>query len=132
MPTPTHTPTPTPTFAEQCGEPNDTFEQACGPLAPNRIYQGDFPGEEDEWDVYYIRLKATGSVEVRLSHIPSGNDYNLYLYDEERNLKGYSGELGNRDEHILLDPLLAGKYYLAVNRVQGTSETQSYWLRAWF
>lgn len=82
--------------------------------------------------MYYVILHRSGNLEAWLKDVPEANDYNLYLYDESANLKGYSGELGCADEHIPGQMLPAGKYYLGVKRVKGTSAEESYRLRAHF
>jgi hypothetical protein len=101
-------------------------------MEAGREYVGSFRSEEDEWDLYYLVLMRAGSIEAWLTGIPRGNDYNLYLYDDELDLKDYSGEVGPADEQVLVTRLPIGKHYLGVKRLAGSSETESYGLRAAF
>jgi hypothetical protein len=112
-------------------EPNDTFEQAWGPLESGRTYHSYFPDVADEDDYFYLHTPARHSIEVWLSNLPPGNDYDLYLYnDATPHVRiGYSGEVGNVDEHIHVANLPAGKYYVGVLRIDGTSRNQPYHLR---
>jgi hypothetical protein len=111
-------------------EPNDTFETAWGPLVSGATYYGYFPTTSDNDDFYYLDLPAAHSIEVWLTGLPAGNDYNLYLYDAAHVLIGYSGNVGTVDEHILVANQPAQRYYIRVTREVGTSATQPYALRA--
>jgi hypothetical protein len=74
---------------------------------------------------------GTHSVEAWLTNLPAGNDYDLYLYNDAdpHQLVGYSGTIGSGDEHIYVASLPAGKYYIRVARIIGSSPTQPYALR---
>lgn len=115
-------------------EPNDTFEQAWGPLASGQTYHAYFPSESDNNDYYYLDLSAPHSLEIWLTNIPAGNDYALYVYDAAHALVpgGYSDNYDDADEHIALSSMPAGRYYVRVERVTGISHTQPYALRAVF
>jgi hypothetical protein len=115
-------------------EPNDSFGQAWGPLASGQTYRAYFPRESDLDDYYYLDLPAAHTIEIWLTAIPAGNDYALYLYDQSAGPLpiDYSDEYGNADEHISLPGQPAGRYYIRVERVIGTSRTQPYALRAVF
>jgi hypothetical protein len=111
-------------------EPNDTFETAWGPLVSGATYYGFFPTTADNNDFYYIDLPAAHSIEVWLTGLPAGNDYDLYLYDAAHVYIQHSGNVGTVDEHILVSNKPAGRYYIRVTREAGTSATQPYALRA--
>lgn len=131
-PTATATRTSTPTSTPQGGdpyEPNDSIGDAWGSLESGRDYQAYIYSAADENDFYYFDLPATHPVEVSLRNIPANNDYHLYLYDANRNPRGYSGRPGSDDEEIRVDNLSPGKYYVRVQRVVGFSSTQPYSLR---
>jgi V8-like Glu-specific endopeptidase len=110
-------------------EPNDSFDQAWGPLTSNQTYSAYLPTETDNNDFYYFNMPATHSIEVWLTNLPAGNDYDLYLYDEAHVLIGYSAAVGSSDEHIYLGGRTAQKYYIRVARITGSSDTQPYQLR---
>ena len=125
--TPTATSTPTPAIAHiwvplalkgalsDLGEPNDFIYQAWGPLISGIQYHAYLPPWDVE-DFYYIELFAPHSIEIWLRNIPQGTDYNLYLYDATFKLVGYSGNVGNADEHILYADGQPGTYYIGVRR----------------
>jgi hypothetical protein len=113
-------------------EPNDTFDQAWGPLASGQTYRAFFPSEADENDFYFFELTDAHSVEIWLSDILPGNDHALYLYDPAHALVDYSDNYDDADEHIVQPSLPAGRYYVRVERFQGTTRTQPYALRVVF
>ena len=113
-------------------EPNNSFAQAWGPLASGQTYHAYFPTEADENDYYYFDLPVARSVEIWLTDILPGNDHALYLYDAAQALVDFSDEYDNADEHIFLASVPAGRYYVRVERFQGTTRTQPYVLRATF
>jgi hypothetical protein len=113
-------------------EPNDRFAEAWGPLESGATLQSFFPVDADEHDYFYFQMPARHSVEVWLTDLPAGQDYDLYLYDDQppHELVGYSAGEGNVDEHIPATDLPAGRYYVRVLRVKGVSQYQPYHLRA--
>lgn len=113
-------------------EPNDSFDQAQGPLGSADTYQGHIESEADQNDYYYFDMPAAHTVELWLRNIPDSTNYHLYLYDANTNLRGYSGNPGNAEEHILTDTLPAGRYFVRIQRVTGYSATQPYSLQATF
>jgi hypothetical protein len=113
-------------------EPNDGFAEAWGPLVSGQDYRAYFPTEADEDDYYYFDLPAAHSVDIRLSGILPGNDHALYLYDAAHALVDFSDEYDDADEHIYQASLPPGRYYVRVERFQGTTRTQPYVLRATF
>jgi hypothetical protein len=96
-------------------EPNDERQtQANGPLISGLTYYGTFPSGADIQDYYYFDLITPHSVELWLTDIPAGHNYDLVLRDAVGNDIGYSGEPGNASEHILTSSLPAGQYYIQV------------------
>lgn len=86
------------------------------------------PGDKD--DYYWFEMSSAHTVEVWLTQIPEGHNYSLYLYDSTGTGQlGYSGEPGNRDEHILTGVLPPGRYVIRVYAGQGYSASQFYALR---
>jgi len=111
-------------------EPNDKAQtQANGPVVSGLIYYGAFPGASDPKDYFYFDLPAAHTVEVWLSNIPAGHNYDLTLRDASLNVVGHSGELRNADEHILTGALPPGRYYIQVTNASQTGSTQAYHLQ---
>jgi hypothetical protein len=113
-------------------EPNNLPPDANGPLVSGLTYFGRFLSNPTalEYDYYYFDLPATGRVELWLRNIPSGQDYNLVLRDENLEPEvGYSGNRGNVNEHIVTDNLPAGRYYIQVWNYVGNGSTQPYQLQ---
>lgn len=129
-PTRTNTPTVTPERRLRAALPvvfktvntcpesrNEARFGACGPVMSNVTYYGTMESPTDNWDWYYFDKATTHTVEAWLTDIPVGCDYDLYLYDASNQMVGFSGGIGLVDEHILTQPLPAGRYYLGVFRV---------------
>lgn len=82
-------------------------------------------------DYFYLDLRSGGTVELWLTDMAPGLDFNLTLRDANLQMVypgGYSGNLGNADEHVLAAALQAGRYYVQVSWVTGDSG-QPYHLR---
>ncbi len=107
-------------------EPNNSFGQAWGPMPLNEVFQSYIYSEQDSEDFFFFDMSNSGAVDIWLRHIPERANNHLYLYDQSRALKGYSGNPGNEDEHVSAVELAAGKYYVRVQRVTGYSDTQPY------
>ena len=56
-----------------------------------------------------------------MTNMAPGQDFNLVLRDGALRQIAYSGFLGKADEHILAQPLPAGRYYVQVHRTKGDS-----------
>jgi hypothetical protein len=111
-------------------EPNDNARtQANGPIVSGLTYYGAFLDQADLKDYFYFDLLTTHTVELWLTHIPAGQDYDLVLRDANLEQRGLSNNPGNADEHILTGPLPAGRYYVQVYRYGGPGSPQPYHLR---
>ena len=107
---------------EPNGEPLEAV--LTGSLLPGLRYYGMLSSTDDRNnDYFYLDLLSAGPVELWLTNMASGQDFNLVLRNASLNMvaSGYSGNLGNADEHILSGALPAGRYYVQVNRVTGDS-----------
>jgi hypothetical protein len=115
-PTSTRTATPSATAtASPCQEPaNNSRAGACGPLVSGEVYRYTIYSPTDEYDWFYFVLPAAHTIEARLTEIPAGNDYELYLMDGNGTRLQYSANRGNEDEHIVWGPTAAGRYYVVV------------------
>jgi hypothetical protein len=111
-------------------EPNDSAEQANGPIMSGLTYFGTFPqGAQDLSDYFYFELPAGRNVEIRLTNIPSGQNYDLVLRDTSLNARGYSANPGNNPELIQVQ-VPSGKYLVQVYHRDGTGSSQPYHVRA--
>ncbi|HHE70988.1 MAG TPA: hypothetical protein ENL34_01720, partial [Chloroflexi bacterium] len=111
-------------------EPNDApLTQANGPIVSGLTYYGVFPSAADPKDYFYFDLPAAHTVELWLTNIAAGHNYDLTLRDASLGMVAHSGELGNAGEHILTGALQPGRYYIHVSNASGTSSTQPYHLR---
>jgi len=100
-------------------EPNGEPVDARGPLQPGLRYYGVLASGADEKDYFYLDLLSPRAVELWLTNMAPGQDFNLVLRDGSTKMVGYSGFLGNTDEHIATGLLPAGRYYVQVQRVTG-------------
>jgi hypothetical protein len=109
-------------------EPNNALNvsQANGPIRSGQQYFGGFPSIDDQFDFFYFYLADKGTVQVELTSIPTGRDYNLHLYSDTAQLKGYSGFLGNNDEHIAVSNLEPGVYFVAIDFSGGDPSSSQY------
>lgn len=134
-PVPTITPTPTPSATPGSGyppflgpeeeEPNDRWNQANGALIAGREYTGRFPSASDVNDYYFFYQEVAGPVDLALTEIGLGHDYDMVLRDKDLELVGYSGQVGNWDEWIDVD-VYPGLYYVQVFNRSGTGTTRPY------
>ncbi len=83
------------------------------------------PGDDD--DFYWIEVGQAGTLVVDLWDIPSGTDYDLWVYDKDKQKIAQSRKSGTKPEHIEY-PVYPGKYYLRVDPYSGRSY-QNYRLR---
>jgi hypothetical protein len=111
-------------------EPNDTIEQAWGPLLEDSVYLGYFATAGDKDDYYFFDLQEAAQVTVSVTNIPPGSDYALYLYgdDAAHTQLAYSGEAGSGSQEITTSSLAPGRYYPRVERASGSAGTQPYML----
>lgn len=83
-------------------------------ITMNTSLGNNFNNLADTFDVYHFTLGSTESIDLKLSHIPSGGDnYDLYLYNANKLLLETSNNVGNNDELISAD-LAAGTYFVIV------------------
>lgn len=110
-------------------EPNDSITSANGRIRLNQTYFGVFTTPiTDMHDIFYFELFVPMTVELSLTNIPSGQDFNLTLWKDEDTPIDHSGEIGNADEHIGSIHLNAGKYYVQVVRFTEHPSNQPYHL----
>ena len=110
-------------------EPNDSFDQAYGPLESDQVLQS-YIDTEGDWDYYYFEA-GEGRIEVSLTDIPSDADYDLLLFDVSRDELGRTTGLGD-SEQLDVETSKAGKHYVVVMAFSGFSSDQPYSLKAIF
>jgi hypothetical protein len=119
-------------------EPNNTPAQANGPIQVGITYYGVMPDANPDpdsaaaRDYFYIDLTTSSKVEIWLTHIVDGQDYNLVLRrnDATYSQVAYSGGTGNVDEHFVTDSKLsAGRYYVQIFKYSGGSTASPYQVR---
>ena len=109
-------------------EPNDKFVSANGPIQSGVVYFGNFETISDVEDIYYFHTPKDGNVQIELSSIPGSHNYDLYLYDSNGNLKGYSALFNNANENIS-NILTPGLYYVRIRRISNTTSSNFYELK---
>lgn len=111
-------------------EPNETVDQASGPLQSGKVYQA-YISSEDDVDVYYIEVETRDPIIIELTNISWRSDYDLFLVDRDGDTLDYSW--GTTDsEHIEYQPPNTGTYYIAITTYGGYSLTEPYSLVALF
>jgi hypothetical protein len=111
-------------------EPNDTLDQASGPLESGKVYEAYIDSEEDI-DVYHIEVDTRDPIQIDLSNINWRSDYDLYLVDDAGEVLDYSWGTGE-SESIEYVPATTGTYFIAINTYGGYSLTDPYSLVAAF
>lgn len=127
--TPTSEPTPTPTpLYEDLYEPNDSMIQASGPLAPGQDYEA-YVNDKEDIDFFYFEIEVPKTVNIGLTDMPAGADYDLYLVTGEEDVLSSSSNSGEEAERIEYTTSSVGVFYIVVLPFHGFSETDSYTLR---
>ncbi len=110
-------------------EPNNDFSTAYGPLEPGTIYTAYL--HQADVDLYFIEVESTAPIEIELTDIPSGVDYDLCLLSANRYILALS-EGETTSEYIAYQPRALGKYFIGVAPYEGYSLEDPYTLRAVF
>jgi uncharacterized repeat protein (TIGR01451 family) len=118
-------------YAADIGEPNDTPEQAFGPLISGQTYWAFIWDETDTQDYYHFTPTTTNEVSVELTNIPMDHDYDLwvYSYDGKYNIVDFSNNTGNADEYITFFPIAGEPIYIQIWPFAGFGRTQPYQLK---
>jgi hypothetical protein len=112
-------------------EPNDSPEQAYGPVVDGATYEAYIWTATDQNDYYYFVSSTSDPVEVTLTNIPTGNDYDLYIYyyTDKYHLIDFSNRTGNSNESVSFVPTPTTKYYVRVYSYSGANNQFPYRLR---
>ncbi|MCP4357850.1 MAG: hypothetical protein GY796_07535 [Chloroflexi bacterium] len=95
-------------------------------LSLNNWVGGDYEESTDFYNFYTFFINNSGTVTAKLRDIPSGSDYDLYLFNYNKLILGGSNNAGNLDETITLNSLPTGRYYILVERIVGQSDDSYY------
>jgi N-acetylneuraminic acid mutarotase len=104
---------------------DDNMGAARG-LPLNNWQGGEFTSSYDFYDFFYFDLPTASAVTVQLQGIPSGSNYDLYVFGSQKLLWGSSVNPGNLGETVSLGSLAPGRYYVLVQRLYGPSEGSGY------
>jgi hypothetical protein len=118
-------PAPTPT-GEDTYEPNDTLEQAAGPLALGQEIKS-FVWDEGDVDMYVFQLDQSGTIQVSLSNITVVADYDLFLSNGAGETLASSARAIDRE--TIVQSLQPGTYYVRVESFAGFSWQDPYTLQ---
>jgi PKD repeat protein len=112
-------------------EPNDdALTEANGPIVSGLTYYGTFPtAKHFDHDFFSFEVPSAHVIDVWLTEIPAGQDYDVLLRDAERTAITHSANLGQDPERISTDVLPAGRYYIEVYQWDSGGSSQPYHLR---
>lgn len=93
----------------------------------NVTYFKNFDTILDKYDIFYVDLATNDTITVKLRDIPGGSDYNVYVYDGDKDLWGTGNNPNNENETVTLT-LAPARYYIMVERFQptGLPDTDNY------
>ncbi|MCP5094999.1 MAG: hypothetical protein GY943_05570 [Chloroflexi bacterium] len=107
--------------------PSDDHFGIATVLKLNKAEYSDFDTIADLFDTYTFHLNSTTAISVKLTQIPAGSNYNVSVYDRNKQLWGVGDNPSNLNETLNVT-LSAGQYYLMVERVYpaGLPNTANY------
>ncbi len=105
-------------------EPNDSFEEATGPVASGETITA-YISWQDDVDFYFFEVSNTQPISASLSG-PFGTDYDLFLLDGRQVIA--SSESTRSEETIEFSPPRTGRYWIAVASYSGASTSDPYTL----
>lgn len=106
-------------------EPNDTFEQAYGPVSFNKQYNS-FIKDATDVDFYKLNVGRNSKVIVYLEDIPDNANYELEAYNVQRILIASTSEARQKFKKLAFNALEPGTYYVLVVARYGYSPEQAY------
>lgn len=110
QPTPTPTAQPEPCTTDSF-EPNEDFDSAYGPLESGKRYEGKLCSSSDR-DYFKFELENLNTIQLMLT-VPTGNDYDLYLYGPTETEISNS-RTTEETETIIHSATTTGMYYVRV------------------
>jgi len=113
-----------PSTEPDVNEPNDNYDTATGPIPSGETIQAYISSERD-LDVYYFDAAAGSTISATLSNIPSGTDYDLYLFDANDQIVAKS-ESETSSEALQWTSAEASRYWIVVNTYSGANSSSPY------
>jgi hypothetical protein len=110
-------------------EPNDKVSQAYPLTSTQTVYEAYIWDATDSDDYYAITPATTETVQITLTNIPAGADYDLYVYYQSGSqypLVAESNRTGNQSESVNFAPTIGRTYYIRVYPYSGFSSSQPY------
>jgi len=112
-----------PSSEPDTNEPNDDYAQAVGPLNPGQTLQG-YMSWNDDLDFFFISTGSSAPIDVSLTNIPGGTDYDLFLLDSNREIVASSeGTSGSEFIEYTGSP---GTYFIVVSTYEGINLNSPY------
>lgn len=111
-----------PTSSSDTWEPNDSIG-AAKYISNNTTITNANIGAEGDNDYFYFTISQSSNITLSLSNIPSGCDYDLYLYNSAGSLLNSSTAGSNTSETINATSQPAGTYYVRVLGYSGSSSS---------
>lgn len=104
----------------------DTFATALG-FGINQPLFANFNTQLDLVDVYFFDLPVNDQINIKLSNIPTGSNYDIEVYNNNKLLLGSGNNVSSFNEDVKLT-LAPGRYYIMVKRIEpfGLPNTQNY------
>lgn len=102
-------------------EPNNSFSTATS-IANNATLTTPTIHDDSDVDFYRVVLPSAASISITLSNIPSGCDYDLFLYSSSQ-VECESSENGGNAVESLTYSATAGTYYIKISSYNGSGST---------
>ncbi len=112
-------------FSGDTYEPNDSIDEAYGPLVYGRQYVS-FIRDDREVDFYKFRADSESNILIHLEDIPGGLDYDLQVFDSRGRPIDASIEEKQDEEILNFRTRTASIYYVSVSSDAGYSSNQPY------
>jgi hypothetical protein len=107
-------------------EPNNTLQEAAGPLTTGQSVQA-YIGTTQDVDVFYFDTATNSPISASLTNVPSGTDYDLYIYSGG-SVVAQSETQGNVDESTEFRPGAPGRFQVAVSGFNSSNASEPYTL----
>jgi len=107
-------------------EPNDSIENAFGPVELGVQYDSFIYDEDDKVDFYKFNVARNILIIITLSNIPELANYYLQLFDSSGNLLIQTDSIPAEDKQIMYRTVNDGELYVAVSTLGEYSRNDSY------
>ncbi|MFW5943435.1 MAG: Kelch repeat-containing protein, partial [Chloroflexota bacterium] len=106
-------------------EPNNTLEEAV-PVALNQEVWNNYSENDDFFDFYRFRVTDNARYQAEVTNIPAESNYDVFIYNSDKQLVGDSQNVGTLNELAVTHPLTPGFYYVMVLRSFGQPTDEPY------